>query len=149
VRRFLKTRLRRWHQVITAPQRHGGTITCKSQYCVFVWVLGRTDWQALPQRTRKPRGYKERTQLAEEELAASELLNNKSLDTKGGAQSEPNADGEDERLNRIERNREQVEQNIADRKRIKRADATLQGKDGCAREFYECKCMDKRSACVT
>ena len=78
------------------------------------------EWQALPQRRRKARTI---SVAANDEQSAS-------------SNEESNPDIEDRG---ITANEAKVDANIAARKKIKRGAAPLEGQDGCAGEFYECK----------
>ena len=78
------------------------------------------EWQALPQRRRKSRA----SSTAVEQVTAPTGSESSSAQKRGTVTANEEA---------------KVDENIAARKKIKRAAATLEGKDGCAGEFYECK----------
>jgi hypothetical protein len=93
-------------------------------------------WEALPQRSRRSRGgASDASKGAVQSLQATEEQGSVAAGKFNDHHNNVYAGASD---SHIAGNREKVEQNIENRKRIKRAEATLQGKDGCAREFYEC-----------
>jgi SHS2 domain-containing protein len=86
-------------------------------------------WQALPPR-------KKRSRASAAETAGESVGSGSCNETSSSSSATSSHDGTQEGST-AERNRDQIDANVQARSELKRANATLEAKDGCAGEFYE------------
>ena len=90
-------------------------------------------WQALPPRKKRTRA--SATESPVEDVGSS--LNATSSSSSSSASANEQLVGNSQEGSTAERNRNQIDANVLARSELKRANATLEAKDGCAGEFYE------------